>query len=65
MARPNPASALDALPSGASGAQSEAARARVETTLSFDERVATVERIYAELAEAFPRPAGRRLGRCA
>jgi glycosyltransferase involved in cell wall biosynthesis len=42
-----------------------AARARVETTLSFDERVATVERIYAELAEIFPRPAGRRLERCA
>jgi hypothetical protein len=42
-----------------------AARARVETTLSFDERVATVERIYADLAEIFPRPAGRRLERCA
>jgi len=42
-----------------------AARSRVETTLSFDERVATVERIYAELAEIFPRPAGRRLERCA
>jgi glycosyltransferase involved in cell wall biosynthesis len=42
-----------------------AARARVETTLSFDERVATVERIYADLAEIFPRPVGRRLERCA
>lgn len=31
------------------------ARSRVETTLSFDERVATVEGIYAELAERFPR----------
>ena len=43
-----------------------AARRRVETTLSFDERVATVERIYADLAEIFPRPAGPRLAeRCA
>jgi glycosyltransferase involved in cell wall biosynthesis len=31
------------------------ARSRVETTLSFDERVAAVEGIYAELAERFPR----------
>ena len=43
-----------------------AARRRVETTLSFDERVATVERIYADLAGIFPRPAGPRLAeRCA
>jgi len=42
------------------------ARERVETTLSFDERVATVERIYADLAAMFPRPAGPRLAeRCA
>jgi glycosyltransferase involved in cell wall biosynthesis len=42
------------------------ARRRVETTLSFDERVATVERIYADLAEMFPRPAGPGLAeRCA
>jgi len=42
------------------------ARRRVETTLSFDERVATVERIYANLAAMFPRPAGPRLAeRCA
>ena len=43
-----------------------AARRSVETTLSFDERVATVERIYADLAGIFPRPAGPRLAeRCA
>ena len=36
------------------------ARERVETVLSFDERVATVERIYADLAETFRRPAGPR-----
>ena len=36
------------------------ARERVETVLSFDERVATVERIYADLAEMFRRPAGPR-----
>src|SRR5262249_11064586 len=42
------------------------ARARVETALSFDERVATVERIYADLAAICPRPAGRGLAeRCA
>jgi glycosyltransferase involved in cell wall biosynthesis len=47
-------------------AQVAAARARVETTLSFDERVATVERIYADLAEIFHRPDGPRLAeRCA
>jgi len=47
-------------------AQVAAARARVETTLSFDERVATVERIYADLAESFQRPGGPRLAeRCA
>ena len=33
------------------------ARLRVETVLSFDERVATVERIYAELAARFRRRA--------
>jgi len=50
----------------ARAARVAAARARVETTLSFDERVATVERIYADLAEIFPRPAGPRLAeRCA
>ena len=50
----------------ARAARVAAARARVETTLSFDERVATVERIYADLAEIFPRPAGPRLTeRCA
>ena len=36
------------------------ARRRVETTLSFDRRVAAVEGIYAELAARFPRPIGRR-----
>jgi len=36
------------------------ARRRVETVLSFDERVATVERIYADLAERFRRPTGPR-----
>jgi glycosyltransferase involved in cell wall biosynthesis len=42
------------------------ARQRVETTLSFDQRVATVERIYADLAAMFPRPAGPPLAeRCA
>jgi glycosyltransferase involved in cell wall biosynthesis len=42
------------------------ARTRVETTLSFDERVAAVERIYADLGEMFPRPGGPRLAeRCA
>ncbi|HMF97778.1 MAG TPA: glycosyltransferase [Vicinamibacterales bacterium] len=42
------------------------ARRRVETTLSFDERVATVERIYADLAGMFPRPARPPLAeRCA
>jgi glycosyltransferase involved in cell wall biosynthesis len=47
-------------------AQVAAARTRVETTLSFDERVATVERIYADLAETFQRPDGPRLAeRCA
>jgi glycosyltransferase involved in cell wall biosynthesis len=47
-------------------AQVAAARTRVETTLSFDERVATVERIYADLAETFHRPAGPPLAeRCA
>jgi glycosyltransferase involved in cell wall biosynthesis len=47
-------------------AQVAAARARVETTLSFDERVAAVERIYADLAETFQRPGDRRLAeRCA
>ena len=47
-------------------AQVAAARARVETTLSFDERVAAVERIYADLAEIFQRPDGPRLAeRCA
>ena len=50
----------------ARAARIAAARARVETTLSFDQRVATVERIYADLAEIFPRPAGPRLAeRCA
>jgi glycosyltransferase involved in cell wall biosynthesis len=47
-------------------AQVAAARTRVETTLSFDARVATVERIYADLAETFQRPDGPRLAeRCA
>jgi len=47
-------------------AQVAAARTRVETTLSFDERVATVERIYADLAEIFERPDGPQLAeRCA
>jgi len=42
------------------------ARRRVETSLSFDQRVAAVERIYAGLAERYPRPAGRRVtARCA
>jgi glycosyltransferase involved in cell wall biosynthesis len=42
------------------------ARQRVETTLSFDERVATVERIYGDLTDMFPRPAGPGLAeRCA
>jgi glycosyltransferase involved in cell wall biosynthesis len=43
------------------------ARRRVETSLSFDQRVAAVERIYAGLAARFPRPAaGRRVSeRCA
>lgn len=50
----------------ARAAQVAAARRRVETTLSFDERVATVERIYADLAEIFQHPDGRRLAeRCA
>ena len=49
---------LDAQPRAARVA---AARQRVETTLSFDERVATVERIYADLATMFPRPTGPRL----
>jgi glycosyltransferase involved in cell wall biosynthesis len=42
------------------------ARRRVETSLSFDQRVAAVERIYAGLAERYPRPAGRLVtARCA
>jgi len=42
------------------------ARRRVETTLSFDRRVAAVERIYGELAERFPRISSRRVTeRCA
>jgi len=50
----------------ATAARVAGARQRVETTLSFDERVAAVERIYAELAAMFPRPAGPRLAeRCA
>jgi glycosyltransferase involved in cell wall biosynthesis len=50
----------------ARAARIAAARARVETTLSFDERVASVERIYADLAEMFSRPAGPELAeRCA
>lgn len=44
----------------ARAARAARARQRVETVLSFDERVATVERIYADLAQMFPRPAGPR-----
>lgn len=36
------------------------ARHRVETTLSFDHRLAAVESMYGELAARHPRPAGRR-----
>jgi len=50
----------------ARAAQVAAARTRVETALSFDERVAAVERIYADLAEIFQRPDRPRLAeRCA
>ena len=38
-----------------------AARRRIETALSFDRRVATLDRIYIELARQFPRRIGRRV----
>src|SRR6185436_20730443 len=37
------------------------ARRRVETTLSFDHRLAAVEAMYGELAVRFPRPMGPRV----
>jgi glycosyltransferase involved in cell wall biosynthesis len=42
---------------GPTGDRIRSAHRRVETTLSFDRRMAAVEAIYMELAERFPRPA--------
>ena len=41
------------------------ARRRVETTLSFDQRVAAVESIYGDLAARFPRPMRPPIEECA
>lgn len=41
------------------------ARRRVETTLSFDQRLSVVESMYGELAARYPRPLGRPIEECA
>jgi glycosyltransferase involved in cell wall biosynthesis len=41
------------------------ARRRVETTLSFDQRLAAVESMYGELAARYPRPMNRPIEECA
>jgi glycosyltransferase involved in cell wall biosynthesis len=46
---------------GPTGARVRSAHRRIETTLSFDRRMAAVEQIYMELAARFPRPAQPRI----
>jgi glycosyltransferase involved in cell wall biosynthesis len=53
------------LDSDATGKRVARARRRIETTLSFDERVAAVERIYTELVAVDPRRGARLEERCA